>query len=84
MAMHQEIDLSDPAAWDDTELVDAYERAIGSYMAPARASRAWPPERLCLRSHQTRAPPLAFHGTAHVSDFFAARSSERAEVASPR
>ena len=37
------IDLSDAAAWDDTELVDAYERAISSYMA--RGATPCPPRR---------------------------------------
>ena len=30
--MNINIDLSNPDAWDDTELIESYERAIGSYL----------------------------------------------------
>ena len=42
----QEVDISDPAAWDDTELIGAYERAVNSYLArdlTARSPRASSP-----------------------------------------
>ena len=32
---HAKIDLSDQAAWDDTALIEAYDRAIRSYQARA-------------------------------------------------
>ena len=36
----QEVDISDPAAWDDTELIGAYERAVNSYLVRDCATRS--------------------------------------------
>ena len=36
----QEVDISDPAAWDDTELIGAYEKAVNSYLVRDRLTRS--------------------------------------------
>ena len=63
----QEVDISDPAAWDDTELIGAYERAVNSYLVRDCATRSHrarlnhppPPRMYCRRRMGTALRAMA-------------------------